>query len=164
MPVVKMVIRLLLTVTVLLVIYYQMPINDTGEGSDVIWLCLDLVLFSAVVAAQVPLILRARYPVLRAAQSMALSVCLYLMVFARLYVSIAATNPAAFSERVDRSTSLYFTVTVFATVGFGDITPDTNPVRLLVTFQMILNLVMIGVVVRLLLTLGQRSRDRRGPS
>ena len=49
-----------------------------------------------------------------------------------------------------RSEALYFTITVFSTVGFGDITPRTDPARLVVAAQMLLNLVLIGAVVRLL--------------
>jgi voltage-gated potassium channel len=40
--------------------------------------------------------------------------------------------------RIDRTDSLYFTVTVFATVGFGDIFPASQMARLVVTAQMIL--------------------------
>lgn len=164
LPVVWMLVRLFVTATILLVIYYQMPVHDDSLRSDLPWLFLDLVLFGALVGIQVPLILRARHPVLRSAEAMALCVCLYLMMFARVYVSIAATDPAAFTQVLDRSTALYFTVTVFATVGFGDITPAVNPVKLVVTVQMILNLIMLGVVVRMLFTVGQRSRERRSQS
>ena len=34
---------------------------------------------------------------------------------------MAASDPAGFSQPLDRTTALYFTMTVLATVGFGDI-------------------------------------------
>ena len=37
-------------------------------------------------------------------------------------------------------------------MGFGDITPKTDVARILVSVQMLLDLVIIGVVVRLLIT------------
>jgi len=43
-----------------------------------------------------------------------------------------------------RSDSLYFTVTVFSTVGFGDITPKTELARLLVTGQMVVDVIILG--------------------
>jgi len=45
---------------------------------------------------------------------------------------------------------------VFATVGFGDITPITHQTRLVVSVQMLLNLVVIGVVVKLMIGAAQR--------
>lgn len=161
LPVVWLLGRLLLTVTILLVIYYQVPVHEGSLSSDLPWLALDLLLFGTLVGVQVPLIMRAKHPVLRSAEAMALCVCLYLMLFARVYVSLAAADPAAFTQTLDRSTALYFTVTVFATVGFGDIAAATNSVKLVVTVQMILNLILLGVVVRSLFTIGQRSWERR---
>jgi hypothetical protein len=38
---------------------------------------------------------------------------------------------------------------VFSTVGFGDITPETNGARIVVSIQMLLDLVVLGAVVRL---------------
>jgi hypothetical protein len=46
---------------------------------------------------------------------------------------------------------------VFSTVGFGDITPRTDPARLVVSTQMLLDLAIIGVVVRMIFT-AARSR------
>lgn len=163
-PVIWLVARLVLTVTILLTIYYLVPVHEGSLGSDLPWLGLDLLLFAALVGVQVPLILRAKHPVLRSVEAMALSVCLYLMLFARIYVSLSAANPAAFTQLLDRSTALYFTVTVFATVGFGDIAPADNTVKLVVTVQMILNLIMLGVVIRTLFMVGQQSRERQARS
>ena len=41
----------------------------------------------------------------------------------RRVVVLAGTDPGSFTEPLTRTDSLYFVVTVFATVGFGDITP-----------------------------------------
>jgi len=43
-----------------------------------------------------------------------------------------------------RGVEAYFTVTVFSTVGFGDITAKTEAARLVVTGQMIVDLVASG--------------------
>jgi voltage-gated potassium channel len=47
---------------------------------------------------------------------------------------------------------LYLAVTVFSTVGFDDITPRGDLARIVVSIQMLLDLVVIGAVVRLLTT------------
>ena len=43
-----------------------------------------------------------------------------------------------FSQKLDHSRALYFTITVFSTVGFGDITPTNDAARLAVGAQMLL--------------------------
>lgn len=154
-------IRVVVTVVLLLVAYYQLPVRDGSLESDLPFLLLDLLVFAAIVGIQVPLILRAAHPLMRSVEALGLSICLYLIMFARLYLSMSVTNRSAFNLALDHSSALYFTVSVFATVGFGDIAAATNPVRLVVTVQMIMNLVMLGVVVRLLFSVGQRGVQQR---
>ena len=61
----------------------------------------------------------------------------FLLLFARAYVTMANANPANFSTHpLTRTDALYFTVTVFATVGFGDITAVSQSARLEVTTQL----------------------------
>jgi voltage-gated potassium channel len=50
-------------------------------------------------------------------------------------------------------------VTVFATVGFGDITATSQPARLIVTAQMILDLIL-GLGIRVFLGAVQRGRQQ----
>jgi voltage-gated potassium channel len=59
-----------------------------------------------------------------------------------------------------RTDALYFTVTVFTTVGFGDIVATTQVARLVVTVQMILDLVVLGLGVRVFLGAVQRGRQQ----
>lgn len=160
-PALFMVLRLTVTISLLVLVYYLVPVRSGSMTSDLPWLALNMLLFALIVGVQFPLIMRARFPFLRSLEAMGLSVCLFLMLFARLYVSMSASQSASFSQPLDHSDALYFTVTVFATVGFGDIVAVTNPVKLVVTVQMILDLVVLGVVVRLLLTAGQRVMAQR---
>ena len=60
-----------------------------------------------------------------------------------------------------RSSALYFTVTVFSTVGFGDITAKTDVARLVVTVQMLADLAVVAVVIRLILGAANRGVDRQ---
>jgi hypothetical protein len=52
-------------------------------------------------------------------------------------------------------------VTVFAAVGFGDITAKTETARLVVTGQMIADLVIIGIGAKVILGAITRGRQRR---
>ena len=77
-------------------------------------------------------------------------------MFARIYLTLSTLASHAFSIDLDRTRALYFTITVFSTVGFGDISPQTNYARLFVSVQMLLDLVVLGVVVRVLFGAAQR--------
>ena len=137
------------------------PDQEAGQGSDVPWLIAELGVFAVVVAVQVPAIIKARHPVLRAVEALAILVPVYLLIFARIYLSGSLGDPSAFTQPLDNTTALYFTVTVFATVGFGDIVAHTNGMRLVVTLQMLLNLVILGVVIRLLTASARQGVARR---
>ena len=89
-------------------------------------------------------------------ETLALAVPVFLLIFARSYLSASLTDPSSFTEVLDKTGALYFAVTCFATVGFGDIVASSNPMRLLVTVQMLLDLVVLGVVVRLFIMAAQR--------
>jgi voltage-gated potassium channel len=150
-----------LGVLALFAAYFLVPTRSADQGSDVPWLLVALGAFAAVAAVQIPAIVRAPYPIIRAVGTIAILVSLYLLIFARLYLSISLGDPLAFSLPLDTTTALYFTVTVFATVGFGDIVAQINSMRLLVTLQMLLNLAVLGTLIRLITTAAQHGVARR---
>jgi hypothetical protein len=160
-PALWMALRLTGSIIALVWVYYTIPVKGVDGGSDLTWLLLELVIFAAIVGVQVPLISRARYPLLRGIESLALTVLLFLLIFARVYLSNSIGDPAVFTQPLDRDTALYFTVTVFATVGFGDIVAASNPMKLLVTVQMLLNLVVFGLVIRVITAAAQRGMARK---
>jgi voltage-gated potassium channel len=159
--VVGMLIRVTVSVTILFAAYYLVPTKGSGEDSDLPWLILELVIFGVVVAIQIPAIIKAKYPNLRAIEALAVTVPLFLLIFSRIYLSNSLTDPAVFTHPLDNTAALYFTVTVFATVGFGDIVAQTNGMRLLVTLQMLLDLAVLGLVIKLLTSAAQRGVQRR---
>ena len=150
------------SVTALVAAYFLIPTRSADEGPDLPWLLLELCVFAVIVGIQVPAIVKAKYPVLRAVETMAVLVPLYLVLFARIYLTNSLNDQLAFTEPLNLVTALYFTVTVFASVGFGDIYPETDSMRMLVTAQMLLNLIVFGVVIRLLASAARRGVARRG--
>ena len=154
-------IRVALTLSLLLTAYYLLPTKGSGGGSDVPWLSLQLCSFAGIVGLMVPAIIKAKHPIARGIEALALIIPLYLLIFSRIYLSYSLSDPSAFTEPLDKTAALYFTVTVFATVGFGDIVAQTNSMRLLVTLQMLGNLALLGAVVRLVVTAAQRGLARK---
>jgi hypothetical protein len=56
---------------------------------------------------------------------------------------------------------VFFTVTVFTTVGFGDIAANTEAAQLVVTGQMIVDLIILGLGARVIVGAVTRGRQRR---
>jgi putative Mn2+ efflux pump MntP len=56
---------------------------------------------------------------------------------------------------------LYFTVTVFATVGFGDIVATTQGARVVVMGQMVSGIVIIGLGARIIVDAVKRGQRRQ---
>ena len=160
--VLPVVLRLTVLVSLLLGAYYAIPTARSRTGSDVPWLILDLCIFGVLVGLQIPLIVKAKYPILRAVEALGVLVPVYLLIFARIYLTSSISDPASFSADLDQTTALYFTVTVFATVGFGDIVAQSEQMMLLVTAQMLLNLAILGLMIRLLTGAARRGVARRG--
>jgi voltage-gated potassium channel len=60
-----------------------------------------------------------------------------------------------------RTDFLYFTVTVFSTVGFGDITPKSEPARTVLIVQMLGDVAPLGAGIRILVGAVRRGQQRR---
>jgi voltage-gated potassium channel len=149
------------SVTVLVLVYYTIPLDRPLDAVTWIGFGLGLVAFAAVIAWQVRAILASDVPRLRAIQAVAIGLPMLLVLFASTYLRISRDAPDSFSEVLGRTDALYFTVTVFATVGFGDIAPRTELARILTMIQMITGLVVVGLVAKVLLTAVQTAVRRR---
>jgi voltage-gated potassium channel len=145
----------------LVVIYYLLPLDHSSLPVAVTTLVIGLVVFIGLIAFQVRSIIRSQFPGLRAIEALATSVPLFLLLFASAYVVMAAISRSNFGEPLTHTDALYFTVTVFSTVGFGDITAKTEAARLVVTAQMLADLLVIGVGLRVIVGAVGRSRQQR---
>ena len=130
----------LATTTVLVALYYTLPLDDRSEAWAVTRLVLGLVVLAGIVAWQVRAIIGSEFPRARMIQAMFVTVPFYVLTFAAAYVLIAESGEANFGGPLSRTNALYFTVTVLSTVGFGDITAKSEMARLVVTVQMLANL------------------------
>ena len=81
-------------------------------------------------------------------------------MFATIYFLMAHAQPATFGVPLSRSDAMYFSATVFTSVGFGDIAAKSQAARIIVTFQMMLDLVIIGIVVRAVVSAIKIGRQR----
>jgi voltage-gated potassium channel len=146
----------LVAVVVLLALYYVVPTSESRIGGLV---CA--IVFLGVVLFELRAIVRDPLPVPRAALAMARILPLFIVLFAWIYVGMSRGDPSTFSEPLTKSGALYFTVTVLSTVGFGDITPAADAARLVVSVQMICDLVLIAIIVKLITGVAKHSRAQR---
>jgi hypothetical protein len=148
----------------LVALYYLLPLDHSSTTAAVAILIIGLVAFIALVAFHVRSILRSPFPQLRAIEALAVNVSLFLLLFAGTYVVLAAISTSNFGGHLSHTDGLYFTVTVFSTVGFGDITAKTETARLVVTGQMITDLIILGVAVKIIVGAVKHGRQRRTPT
>ena len=153
--------RAALTATVLVVLYYSVPVTGAMDASAVALLLGGLLVFAVVITWQIRAIVESSYPGLRAVEALASAIPLFLLLFALVYFKMADLQAQAFSEPLNRTDSLYFTITVFSTVGFGDITPLTQPARIVTMVQMLGDLVVVGLVLQVMLGAVKAGRRRR---
>ena len=144
----------------LVALYFLLPLSPSSVGVAVGMLTVGLLALVGLVAFQVRAIIRATHPALRAVGALATSVPLFLLLFAGTYFVMGRLAAGSFSEALTRTDALYFTVTVFATVGFGDITPVTEGARAVVTGQMIAGIVILGLGVRIIVDAVKRGQQR----
>jgi hypothetical protein len=157
----RAVLRPLATVTALIALYYVIPLDRIDDLPLALVLVTGLLAIVGLCVWQVSAIQRSRYPAVQAIEGLAFAVPLFLLLFAAGYYTLASLTPGAFTEPVDRTDALYFTVTVFTTVGFGDIAPLTTPARVVVLVQMVADLMVLGVLLRAVTGAVRISRARR---
>ena len=155
------VLRAILTAVLLVALYYLIPMNEALQLSAIVRLAICLIVFAGILTWQIRVILQSRYPALRAAEALALSATLFLLIFASTYFLMSASSSENFNQSMTRTDALYFTVTVFATVGFGDFVATSQLSRSIVTLQMILDLLILGLGLRAFLDVVRMGRERQ---
>ena len=143
-------------VQALVIVTVMAPFTGEPHNETQLWLFLGLyfllwaLVFVLFFRWQVSRILTGSNPQTRMVEALAVTFVLFMAIFAKCYELISSSNPGTFSQPLDYFTSYYFSLTVLATVGFGDIAPLTVVTRSVTMLQMVLDLVLLAVAVRIL--------------
>ncbi|MGP7996595.1 MAG: potassium channel family protein [Streptosporangiaceae bacterium] len=152
--------RSLLLTAVLVVLYYVLPLDERLDAGVAVRLLIGILIFAAMATWQVRSIIGSRYPAVKAIEALGLILPLYLLLFASTYFVMERASAANFTQPLTRTDALYFAVTVFSTVGFGDIAPKSEAARVVLIFQMLGDLALLGAGARVLLGAVRRGQQR----
>jgi len=166
----KMVLRSALTMVGLLALYAVIPVPGQREP---LWftVLMALVGLAALAYAFITLAQRAQRAQRADTASKqtsirleALIAVLYaFVVFVSLVYLALSSSAGQFSGLHTRVDALYFTTSTISTVGFGDIHATGQASRALVTLQMFLDLVFVGLTARIILpTLARQRAEKQG--
>ena len=115
--------RVLASIAVVVTACYILPFDRFGTQAAIAVLVIGLVLPIGLIAFLARAIIQSPFPNMWATdESIATSIPLFLVLFAGIYVALAMQSANNFGRHLTHTDGLYFTVTVFSTVGFGDIT------------------------------------------
>ncbi|MFE6859783.1 potassium channel family protein [Nocardia sp. NPDC057668] len=159
-PIYRVMLRPALVLTAFTVAYFVLPFDQLDDVPAVVLLIVGLALVFALCGWQVNRILRVNRPFEQAAEALATVFGAYLIAFATIYYLLSLADTASFGAALTKLDALYFTVTVFATVGFGDIVAVTQLSKGFVLVQMLGNLLLLGMALRLI-TASARVRKRQ---
>ena len=126
-----------LGVSVLIVVgYFTLPMSNLNPSALAV-LVGGIALVIGLLSWQITSIAGSPYPRIRAVGALAISVPLFFVVFATGYYLMDRADPGGWTQPMTRLDSLYFTITTFTTVGYGDITAVSQTARAVVIVQML---------------------------
>ncbi|QGV77252.1 ion channel [Streptomyces ficellus] len=148
--------------TLLVAAYYLLPLEGRRTGAATALFAIGLLGVAVLLVWQARAIAHSPHPRLRAVEALGTTLALYLVLFAVAYYVLERSSPGSFSEPLSRTDALYFTLTTFTTVGYGDITAVSPPGRVVTMLQMLGGLLLVGVAARILAAAVQAGLRRQG--
>ncbi|TDE36828.1 potassium channel family protein [Actinomadura sp. 6K520] len=155
------VLRMTLTTVFLIAAYFLAPLLKSFTPLSTTVLAVMLIVLGPLVWWQASSIARSPSPRIRTVEALGTSLTLFVLVFASSYRLMSNDTPPGFSEPLTHIDALFYTVTIFTSVGFGDIVPTSQAARALTTLQMLGDLVFLGVVAKVFLEAMRRGVERR---
>jgi hypothetical protein len=152
--------RIFLVWTMLAAVYFLVPWQGVHGGDAFVRLIVSMTVFAAAAAWELHQTTRAELPQFRAITALGGLTPLFIVLYSGTYLALSHSSPGSFTVRLDHVSALYFMITTLSTVGYGDITAKTDLARMLVSVQMLLDLILIGSIVRLLAGAAQKGMQR----
>ena len=153
--------RTTFTLVLLTACYYLVPLDspfqDAASGARWVGCLLAFGGFALVLRAQLRSA-RTERSLRSTAEAVLAALYLLILVFALTYHQLALRAPEQFEGIHNQTDALYFTVSIISTVGFGDVTATGTAARAVVTVQMLLDLVVLGLGIQVILGAVKRGK------
>jgi len=149
--------RAALALTGVVVAYYAIPVGEFPSSWDILFASAGLLIgLSALVWVTVrQLRVMGKYqagdPSVRL-DVLALVILVVVPLFALGYYALEQADSDQFAQMKTKTDSLYFTMSTLGTVGFGDVHAAGQLARILVTIQIVFDLVFVAALVSVLTT------------
>lgn len=135
----------------LVFVYVPVPQGDESPVALLVFASVMFIVYTALISWGVLRLRNSQSPIIEGLFLLSVLATMLVFSFAYSYMAIYASDATAFTEPLGKVSSVYFTVTVLATVGFGDITPVTDLARIVVTFQMLVGVSLLTFGVKVIL-------------
>lgn len=159
---VKAIAALVLPVPALLLLYANAPVDPRSDYISTAPLAFGLLALVSTMVVSVWQLTRSKFPMLAAASAIVFTIPMVLVAFAYTYVVIGAQTPTNFSESLTKVDSFYFTLSTFATVGFGDIAATSQKARAIVSLQIAIDLAVLGALLKFYISTARKQRRTSG--
>jgi hypothetical protein len=121
---------------------------------------LALVAIAPLATRRLRAVLASERPILEAFEALLLLLAMLIIGFAAVYYALDHDG-SQFNGLDTRIDAIYFTVTTLSTAGFGDVSATGQAARVLVTIQLLFDLAVVGVAVRIFASVARRRADQR---
>jgi voltage-gated potassium channel len=153
----RSVVRILAIVTVLTVLYLLMPLQTDRAWLGLVIGLVALICIAPFAVRRAVAVSNSPTPMLAAAEAILIVVSMLIFGFSSVYLAVG--REAAQFEGLDtRIDAVYFTVATLSTVGYGDVHAEGQLARGLVTLQILFDLSLLAVSVKLLLGAARQGR------
>jgi hypothetical protein len=138
-----------LIVVVPVLLYFVIPLDkEFGRLLAVALVVLTAASLIPISIRQAQLVLRSEDPLFDAMRCIVSALVLLVISFSSAYFVLGTSYDHEIAGLETKLDAIYFTVTILATVGFGDITADGQLARGIVTGQMVVNFAVLAVALR----------------